>query len=295
MSVSQENCPGMKSENNVSASTPLTLWNSSNTDLDLNHIPDLQLHSDIAMATDKVSVMRGLRNKILAGGSTTPRRQTARKSGPRCKLDNLSKFLQQRASMNQAAAVSSGATTVMTDCSPSSVGSQLAFNNTPSPSVGHSRGVSPYFSTPTKNMPDHGVSSSKKRHQRRDKVNGRYFCNYPQCHESYLNLEHIVDHENQHSVPDGKYLECSYVGCNSRFKWRHYLRRHERTHHKLCPTPALQSDVKQIPGSPYDVVTSSGNQSDGYVVAPFQLPFIPTTAVPITEKLLLDNNDGVTQ
>ncbi|KAI0214489.1 hypothetical protein LSAT2_000418 [Lamellibrachia satsuma] len=248
--------------------------------------------------SDKVSVKRGLRNKILAGGSTTlPRRQTARKTGPRGKLDNLSQFLQQRACLNQVVAASSATPVVATNYSPSLLGNQLVFHNTESPSVCDSRDASPLSLIKNACMPDGStsVSLTRKRHQRREKVNGRYYCNFPQCSDSYLNLEHIVDHENQHGFPDGKYLACSFSGCKDRFKWRHYLRRHERIHHNPCEAPHQVPDIKPTLGCVYSVATSAGCQLDASVGQQLCLPVVSQAATALSGELHLGGSDGSAQ
>ena len=295
--VAQDGYSGTRPENNHSATSLSPYWSGSNTEFSLNHVTELAFHSagDVAIASDKVSVKRGLRNKILAGGSTTlPRRQTARKTGPRGKLDNLSQFLQQRACLNQVVAASSATPVVATNYSPSLLGNQLVFHNTESPSVCDSRDASPLSLITNACTPDGStsVSLTRKRHQRREKVNGRYYCNLPQCSDSYLNLEHIVDHENQHGFPDGKYLACSFSGCKDRFKWRHYLRRHERIHHNPCEAPP---DVKPTLGCVYSVTTSAGCQLDASVGQQLCLPVVSQAATALSGELHLGGSDGSAQ
>ena len=190
-------------------------------------------------------LMGGLRQKILsAGGGTTPqRRQTARKSGSCSKLDNKSKFLQQIGIVSTPEAFASSSTSVIatTDFSSPSTSNDLVYGNTGSPvtcatttSSTSNTDVLPLSFATDPCMSEYRKISAlvRTRHARRPKINGRYFCSHVQCSESYLNLEHIVDHENQHGTPDGKYLTCSFPGCNERFKWRHYMRRHERANHR---------------------------------------------------------------
>ena len=181
-------------------------------------------------------LMRGLRDKILsAGGGMTPhRRQTARKSGCRSELDNKNKFLQQIGIVSTPEAPASRGVIATTDFSSPSTSNHLVYRNPASPitcaSTSDTDALPLSFTTNTSTS-EARATPTRTRHPRRPKINGRYFCSHQQCSESYLNLEHIVDHENQHGTPDGKYLQCSFPDCNERFKWRHYLRRHERTNH----------------------------------------------------------------
>lgn len=70
---------------------------------------------------------------------------------------------------------------------------------------------------------------------RRERVDGKYTCSFPGCFEKYSNLEHVADHELQHTVPGGHFWPCSQ--CPQRFKWRHYLRLHLKLQHR-CTEPA---------------------------------------------------------
>lgn len=63
----------------------------------------------------------------------------------------------------------------------------------------------------------------------RERINGKYLCTFPGCCEKYASLEHVTDHELQHTVPDGHFFSCAH--CTERFKWRHYLRIHVKSNH----------------------------------------------------------------
>ena len=104
------------------------------------------------------------------------------------------------------------------------------------------------------------LTPRSRRKQRRKKVDGRYACARAGCAESYLNLEHVEDHEFHHDVPGGLYLACSVGGCTRRFKWRHYLRRHEKVDHGAA-SPTTSRGVtscgvtSSAPGAVCDTLT----------------------------------------
>lgn len=72
----------------------------------------------------------------------------------------------------------------------------------------------------------------------RERINGKYFCTFPGCTERYASLEHVTDHELQHTVPDGHFYSCEH--CAERFKWRHYLRIHVKSNHIGEASPATK-------------------------------------------------------
>lgn len=72
----------------------------------------------------------------------------------------------------------------------------------------------------------------------RERINGKYFCTFPGCSEKYASLEHVTDHELQHTVPDGHFYSCTH--CAEKFKWRHYLRIHIKSNHIGEASPATK-------------------------------------------------------
>lgn len=76
---------------------------------------------------------------------------------------------------------------------------------------------------------------------RRERVDGKYTCSFPGCFEKYSNLEHVADHELQHTVPGGHFWPCSQ--CPQRFKWRHYLRLHLKLQHRCNEVAPVKMPV----------------------------------------------------
>ena len=114
----------------------------------------------------------------------------------------------------------------------------LSSNSALPPGIpGHHLGIFPTVNSHSSMALLHQLQAAI-RSRRREKVNGRHFCTFPGCMENYASIEHIQDHELQHTVPDGKYLPCPVPGCRERFKWRNYLRVHmKRYHSTLVPLP----------------------------------------------------------
>ena len=80
------------------------------------------------------------------------------------------------------------------------------------------------------------------------RVAGRYCCQQKGCKDSYVNLEQARDHELQHSTPDGLCFTCPFPECGQRFKWRHYMRLHQRTLHGMAITPGKKGRPKGSKG-----------------------------------------------
>lgn len=76
---------------------------------------------------------------------------------------------------------------------------------------------------------------------RRERVDGKYTCSFPGCSEKYSNLEHVADHELQHTVPGGHVWSCSQ--CPQKFKWRHYLRIHLKLQHSCNEVAPVEMPV----------------------------------------------------
>lgn len=124
------------------------------------------------------------------------------------------------------------------------------------------------------------------RSRRREKVNGRHFCTFPGCAENYASIEHIQDHELQHTVPDGKYLPCPVPGCRERFKWRNYLRVHmKRCHSSIIPPPLdIASVLPPVHSSPPKQPTPHQQLP----TPPSMAQFTPNTTIKTEKEVVMD-------